>query len=148
MLDLVKSEGTISELRQRLQVYYLSREGREQSSSVDPEDPKSDVILATQSKVGDLEEVKRRAKSALGKELAKNELNVEEIGGEFYVCNTPGLGLAERVRVIEAKDLQKDKRILLLGKEIKSHKEEITELKGNLTTLKLAGQDDEYASDS
>jgi len=85
MLDLIKSEGTISELRQRLQVYYSSRESREQNSSVDPEDPKCDVILVTQSKVGDLEEVKRRAKSALGKELAKNELNVEEIGGEFYV---------------------------------------------------------------
>jgi len=82
---------------------------------------------------------------------AKNELNVEERGGEFYVCNTPGLGLAglaERVRVIKAKDLQKDKQILFLGKEIKSHKEEITELKGNVTTLTLAGQDDEYASDS
>jgi len=95
--------------------------------------------------------VKGRAKSALGKELAKNELNVEEIGGEFYVCNTPGLGLAglaERVRVIEAKDLQKDKQILLREKEIKSHKEEITESKANVRTLKLAGQDDVYASDS
>jgi len=50
--------------------------------------------------------------------------------------------------VIEAKDLQKDKQVLLLGKEIKSHKEEIAELKGNVRTLKLAGQDDLYASDS
>jgi len=142
--------GTIAYLRLHLQNYYLSCERCEQSSLVDPDDPKCDVILVTQFKTVAYEKMKRSAKPALSKELAKNELNVGTIRGPLYVKNTPRLGLAgllERMRLMEDKDLKKDKMILLLEKEIKlheeeieTHREEITKWKGNLTILKLSRQ--------
>ncbi|CUS07970.1 unnamed protein product [Tuber aestivum] len=135
----INCEGKVADLIQRLQDY----RNQELSSSPSHANLRKEEMLVTQSTVGDAEIMEREVQAGSKIPRDKNTQDLPMVGGDILGghSRSQGLaGLAERIRILEARSVLKDQRLSMLKERDLMLDQEISLLQDTVSTLKLAGE--------